>query len=79
MLRRPPSSPAMAMPKPAPSSESRFSAGTRQSVKITCRVDCMCQPILCSMAPKERPGASFGTTSAEMPFGPSSPVRTIVT
>ena len=79
MFSRPPSSPAMAMRKPAPSSDSRFSTGTRQSVKITCRVDCMCQPILCSSAPKERPGASFGTTSVEMPFGPSAPVRTIVT
>ncbi len=34
MLRRPPSSPAMAMRNPSPSPASRFSAGTLQSAKI---------------------------------------------
>ncbi|OWK21674.1 hypothetical protein AJ88_18505 [Mesorhizobium amorphae CCBAU 01583] len=79
MFNRPPSRPAMAMPKPSPSVDSRFSAGTLQSSKMTWRVDCMCQPILCSLAPKERPGASFGTTKVEMPFGPSAPVRAMTT
>ena len=79
MLSRPPSSPAMAMRKPIPSSPRRFSTGTRHSSKITARVGWAFQPILRSFGPKDRPGASDGTTRVEIPFGPASPVRTIVT
>ena len=46
---------------------------------VTCRVGCECQPSLRSLAPNDTPGMSFSITSAEMPFGPSSPVRTITT
>ena len=78
MFSRPPSSPAMAMRKPWPSSPSSASAGTRASSKITWRVGWAFQPIFFSCAPKERPGVSFGTSKQEMPSGPSPPVRTIV-
>ena len=69
----------MATAKPVPSSPSRFSTGTRHAWKITCRVGCAFQPILRSLGPTLRPGASRGTTRAEMPFGPGPPVRTIAT
>ena len=79
MLMRPPSSPAIAILKPMPSSPSRLATGTRAFSKITARVGCAFQPILRSLAPNERPGVSPSTTSVEMPPGPSPPVRTITT
>ena len=41
-------------------------------------VGCECQPSFFSCAPKLTPGMSFSITRQEMPFGPSSPVRTMV-
>ena len=78
MLSRPPSSPAMAMRKPMPSAPILFSAGMRQSSKITARVGWAFQPILRSFAPKERPGVPPSTTKVEMPPGPSLPVRAMI-
>ena len=80
MLMRPPLSPFIAMPKPVPSPSappSIASAGTRTPSKTTCAVGWAFQPILCSLAPKLSPGVSFSTTNAEMPRGPSPPVRAI--
>ena len=79
MLSRPPSRPIIAMRKPSPSAPTRFPTGTRTSSKLTCAVGCECQPSFFSRAPKLTPGMSFSITSAVMPFGPSSPVRTIAT
>ena len=82
MLMRPPLSPFIAMPKPVPSPSappSIASAGTRTPSKITCAVGWAFQPIFCSSAPKLSPGVSFSTTNAEMPRGPSPPVRAITT
>ena len=69
----------MAMRKPSPSAPMRLATGTRQSSKITSAVGWLFQPILRSFLPKERPGVPFSTTRQEMPFGPSSPVRTMQT
>ncbi len=79
MLSRPPSSPAMAMRKPWPSSPMRFATGTRQSSKMTIAVGCDFHPSFFSCAPKDRPGVPFSTARQEMPFAPSSPVRTMQT
>ena len=79
MLSRPPSSPAIAILKPMPSGPSRFSTGTRAPSKITARVGWAFQPILRSFAPSATPGVSPGTTSVEMPDGPSPPVRAMTT
>lgn len=65
----------MAILKPSPSAPRRFSTETRTLSSITARVGWACQPIFFSLAPKVSPGASFSTTNAEIPFGPSSPVR----
>ena len=69
----------MAMRKPWPSVPRRLATGTRQPSKRTARVGWAFQPIFRSSAPKERPGVSFSTTTAEMPAGPASPVRTMQT
>ena len=69
----------MAMRKPCPSSPSSASSGTRAPSNCTVRVGCAFQPILRSLAPKETPGVSFGTSSADTPPGPSPPVRTMET
>ena len=69
----------MAYLKPSPSGPSRFATGTRQFSKITARVGWAFQPILRSFAPKDRPGVPPSTTMAEMPEGPSPPVRAITT
>ena len=79
MLRRPPSSPAIAKRKPSPSAPTRFSTGTFTLSKITCAVGEAFQPSLRSFAPKLTPGMSFSMTRQLMPFGPGWPVRTIVT
>jgi hypothetical protein len=55
------------------------SAGIRAPSNTTCAVGCAFQPILYSSAPKLIPGVSFSTTNAEMPRGPSPPVRAITT
>ena len=70
MLSRPPSSPAIAILKPSPSSPSRLATGTRTSSNITARVGCAFQPILRSLAPNEMPAVSPGTMNAEMPDAP---------
>ena len=44
MLRRPPSSPFMAMVNPSPSEPIMLAAGTRQSSKMTAAVGCEFQP-----------------------------------
>ena len=70
----------MAILKPMPSGPSRFATGTRAVLEDhLARVGWAFQPIFLSFAPKESPGASFSTTSVEMPAAPSSPVRTMVT
>jgi hypothetical protein len=56
-----------------------LAAGTRQSAKLTIAVGWVCQPSFFSGLPKERPGLPASTTRQEMPLGPGSPVRTIVT
>ena len=67
----------MAMRKPSPWPPTRLATGTRTSSKLTWLVGCECQPSLRSCAPKLTPGMSFSITSALMPLGPSSPVRTM--
>ena len=79
MLIRPPSSPAMAMRNPSPSSPTRLAAGTRQSSKLTIAVGWAFQPIFRSWAPNVRPGVSFSTTKVETPLAPASPERAITT
>ena len=69
----------MAISKPSPSAPIRFSAGTRQSSKITMAVGWLCQPSFFSGWPKPRPGEPSSTTRHEMPLGPASPVRTMQT
>ncbi len=69
----------MAILNPTPSSDNRLATGTRTSSKMTARVGCAFHPIFFSSAPNDRPGESFSMTSVEMPDGPPSPVRTIVT
>jgi hypothetical protein len=54
-----------------------LSAGITQSSNCTCEVGCDRQPILFSGAPKDSPGVPSSTITADMPLGPSSPVRTI--
>jgi hypothetical protein len=54
-----------------------LAAGILQSSNWTWAVGWAFQPILRSWAPKERPGVPSSISIAEMPFGPSSPVRTI--
>ena len=68
----------MAILKPSPSAPIRFSAGTRQSSKITIAVGCEFQPSFFSCAPKDRPGAR-SRPAGQMPPGPSPPVRTMQT
>jgi hypothetical protein len=70
ILMRPPSSPAIAILKPMPSSPSRFSTGTRAFSKITARVGCAFQPILRSLAPNDTPGVLPSMTSVENAAGP---------
>ena len=79
MLMRPPSRPIIAIRKPSPSPPTRLATGTRTSSKLTWAVGCECQPSFFSCAPKLTPFMSFSMTRQVMPFGPSSPVRTIVT
>ncbi len=79
MLSRPPSSPIIAMRKPSPSPPTMFSTGTRTLSRLSAAVGCECQPSFFSCAPKLTPGMSFSMTKHEIPFGPSSPVRTMVT
>ena len=79
MFRRPPLRPFMAMRKPSPSSPRRSATGTRTSSKITWRVGWVCQPIFFSLGPKDRPGVSLWTTTAEIPRAPVSAVRHMTT
>ncbi len=79
ILRRPPSSPAMAMEKPCPSRPMRLATGTRQLSKITMAFGCDFQPSFFSLAPNDRPGVPFSTTRQEIPLGPVPPVRTMQT
>ena len=80
MLSRPPLRPAIAIRKPSPSAPSRFAAGTRTSSKITWRVGCAFQPIFSSFgAERQARRVPLGTTNAEIPRGPLSPVRAITT
>ena len=69
----------MANRNPSPSAPIRLATGTRQSSKFTWAVGWAFQPIFFSCAPNERPGVPASTTSAEMPFGPGPPVRTMTT
>ena len=61
--------------EPSPSVPRRLSAGVSQASSWTWAVGCAFQPIFFSWAPKERPGEGASTRKAEMPFGPSPPVR----
>ncbi len=69
------SSVAIAILNPCPSVPSRLPAGMRQSWKKIAAVCEARSPSLCSEAPTLKPGASPGTTNAEMPPAPASPVR----
>ena len=53
MLRRPPSSPIIAIAKPSPSAPRRLATGTRQSSKITIAVGWVFQPSFFSCLPKD--------------------------
>ena len=64
---RPPSSTARLSINPCPGLPSRFSAGTRQSLKMTSLVSLARSPSLFSFFPGRKPGVSFSTTNAEMP------------
>ena len=64
---RPPSRICRLLMKPWPSSPSRFSAGTRQSVKTTSDVSLARMPILFSFFPGRNPGVPFSMMKAEMP------------
>ena len=48
-------------------------------ISVEGRVGCECQPSLRSFAPNDTPGMSFSMTRQLIPFGPSAPVRTMVT
>ena len=67
------------MENPWPSSPTRLATGTRQLSKLTSAVGCDFQPSFFSLAPNDRPGVPFSTTTVEMPFGPGPPVRTMQT
>ena len=69
----------MANLKPSPSAPNKFAAGIRTSSKLIKRVGWAFQPIFSSALPYSIPLASAGTTNAEMPLGPSAPVRAITT
>ena len=60
----------MAILKPLPSLPSRFSLGTMQSSKIRSQVEEPRMPIFFSCLPVEKPGKSFSTMKAEMPWLP---------
>ncbi len=66
---RPPSRVSMAILKPLPSWPSRFSLGTTQSSKIRSQVARRGYPSS-SRLPMEKPGKSFSTMKAEMPWLP---------
>ena len=53
--------------KPSPSGPSRFSAGTRQSVKITSDVSLARMPSLFSFLPGSNPGIPFSRMNALIP------------
>jgi hypothetical protein len=61
--------------KPAPSSPSRWPAGTRTPSKRTWAVSEHHQPIFSSRV-RDTPGAAPGTTSSDTPAAPGAPVRT---
>ena len=46
---------------------------------VICAVGCERQPIFSSFLPNERPLVPFSIITQEMPFGPSTPVRTMHT
>ena len=60
----------MAMLKPLPSTPSRFSLGTMQSVNTISAVGEPCRPIFSSWRPTEKPGKELSTMKAEMPLVP---------
>ena len=66
----PPSNVAIAMLKPLPSCPKRFSFGTMQFSKISSVVEEPRIPIFFSLVPMRKPGKSFSTMNAEMPFVP---------
>ena len=72
---RPESRAASAIVKPWPSSPTRLSAGTSHPTKISSRIGEACQPIFSSGLPNSNPAQPFSTANAEIPFGPSPPVR----
>ncbi len=53
--------------KPLPSSPSRFSAGTRQSLNTTSEVSLARMPSLFSFFPGRNPGVPFSMMNAEIP------------
>jgi len=64
---RPPSSAAIAILNPRPSSPSRFAAGTRQSSNTSSAVSEARMPSLSSVFETVKPGVPFSTMKAEMP------------
>ncbi len=70
MPMRPASSTCSVLMKPCPSSPSSWSAGTRQSSKMTSLVSLARIPSLFSFLPAVIPGVPCSTTNAEMPRCP---------
>jgi hypothetical protein len=60
-----------------PSSPSRFSAGITQSSNWTCEVGCASPAHLVFRRAEGKPGVPSSTSTADMPLGPSPPVRVI--
>ncbi len=75
MPSRPPFRPLIAIRKPSPASPSSRSAGTRTPSSTTWRVGWAFHPIFFSFGPNDSPGSSRSTRNAEIPRGPSPPVR----
>ena len=53
--------------EPSPSSPSRFSTGTRTSVKNSSAVSWACMPILSRLRPRSKPSMPRSSTSSDMP------------
>ncbi len=77
MPSRPESSADSAMVNPWPSSPIRRSTPTRAPSRSTWAVVDALNPIFRSGRAAETPGVSAGTSSVEIPCGPSSDVRTM--
>ncbi len=67
-MKRPWSSPYIAISKPWPSSPIMFAAGTSTFSKNSSPVEPAQTPSLCSVSAAVKPGMPFSSTNAEMPL-----------